>query len=955
MAVVRALKVSTGGGFAQIPDADQIQAGSFGGATTAALLNAGGDSLTMTGGSAQLSSGVGLASAGGSATITGFDSATFTTKVVTPEIESTGGSLVFDANNASDSTITFQNAGAGALTGSFAGDLTITGDLTVQGTQFISDTTNVQVEDNHLYLNKGYETVSAETGGLVVNYLPTSTNDTVATGGFTAGVDGVSDPTIATTGAATFAATDLVQVEGAADPANDGLYEVQGHAANVLTLKSTAFGVTNQVEDFTNNQLVTDTTVAGTIRKVNVSIIRAGTDGAWETGSGSATPITFSDLAAGATTLQSSYESGNTITLADGDGDLTITLDDAGASADFALLDSGGDYLRTDATGNTLDLGSSANAVDIVGTSLVMTGNPTVDGGTGQWDFGGNVDANAGLDVSGGALTAASGITNSAGEVLLSGGNLQLNDNITLSVGTGDDLSIVHNGTDTVITSATGDLIIDNTNATGSTIIRLGTDTSATDFQVQGDDASPRFTVTGATASVTVADGVAFNANGAVNLGDNDGDLVTIGGGSSDIVSFGGQLNVETVTIESNGGTETWILTADAQTGAGVKGVNISIIAGAGSGTDGEGGDVTLCGGAGGATNGDGGDLFLKAGALAGAGADGDVVIAGADTANVLIGNATDNPPITQVGTGLVTFVGLVVANDVDARTATTLLLGKETATKVEIADTSVTTEMQGPVTILGGFDTLGAAAMNVAAANATALNLGASDITTAVLGAFTTLSGIDTNGAAALAVGGANATALNLGASDITTTVLGAANFDLAVTFDATVGITGILTLASTLIGTDDGTVITLGHVPTGASTGSAPGFINVTTTQMNQLVPVDGMVVYNTTLSQFMGYDDGAWKAFGGGGLTTGTENDIWTINEGAVAGGDEDACLELIGTTASLVRHANICLDTSADTWFFYEQASGDTDNTTSLDQIFVFGHTANTPGTDDNDVT
>ena len=102
-------------------------------------------------------------------------------------------------------------------------DVIIGGDLTVQGTTFTNEAEISKYADNHLYLNDGYETVAAQTGGLVVNYLPTSTNDTVATGGFTAGVDGVSDPTIATTGAATFAATDLVQVEGAADPANDGL------------------------------------------------------------------------------------------------------------------------------------------------------------------------------------------------------------------------------------------------------------------------------------------------------------------------------------------------------------------------------------------------------------------------------------------------------------------------------------------------------------------------------------------------------------------------------------------------------------------------------------------------------------------------------------------------------------------------------------------------------------
>jgi hypothetical protein len=39
---------------------------------------------------------------------------------------------------------------------------------------------------------------------------------------------------------------------------------------------------------------------------------------------------------------------------------------------------------------------------------------------------------------------------------------------------------------------------------------------------------------------------------------------------------------------------------------------------------------------------------------------------------------------------------GAAIGNDLDARTATTLLLGKATATKVELADAGVETEVQG-------------------------------------------------------------------------------------------------------------------------------------------------------------------------------------------------------------------------------------------------------------------
>ena len=110
----------------------------------------------------------------------------------------------------------------------------------------------------------------------------------------------------------------------------------------------------------------------------------------------------------------------------------------------------------------------------------------------------GNLDATAGLDVTGAVLTTAVGITNTAGEVLISGGNLQLNDNIVLSLGTGDDLQIVHNITDTIVTSTTGNLLFDNTNVTGSTQFDLGTDTSATTFEIRSNNGTVLFSVNGA-------------------------------------------------------------------------------------------------------------------------------------------------------------------------------------------------------------------------------------------------------------------------------------------------------------------------------------------------------------------------------------------------------------------------------------------------------------------------
>ncbi|HEB27652.1 MAG TPA: hypothetical protein ENI05_07720, partial [Porticoccus sp.] len=175
------------------------------------------------------------------------------------------------------------------------GDTHITGNLTVDGTKFINNSETVNYTDNHLYLNAGHTTVVTQTGGLVVNYLPTATNDSVSAGAFTAGVDATSNPTVATVGAAVFAVGDIVQVSGTNLNENDGIFEVLSHAANLLTIRGV--GLTSTVEDFTDNQFVANASDNAVITKVNVSVLRAGVDGKWEQANGAATGFTFYDFA----------------------------------------------------------------------------------------------------------------------------------------------------------------------------------------------------------------------------------------------------------------------------------------------------------------------------------------------------------------------------------------------------------------------------------------------------------------------------------------------------------------------------------------------------------------------------------------------------------------------------------------------------------------------------------
>jgi len=377
-------------------------------------------------------------------------------------------------------------------------NVVVNGNLTVEGTTFTTESETVLIADNHLYLNDGYTTVSAETGGLVVNYLPTATSDTVAATGFTAGVAATSNPTVNTTGAATFSAGEFVQISDANNVENDGLYEVLTHAANLLTIRG--IGTTATQEDFTQNQFTTDTTVAGTITKVNVSILRSGTDGAWEVGLGSSsptgTPLTFTDISVGvgSATLQSAYDNGNTITTA--------------AATDIAFTLTSGDFTVDD--GN-IDFGGTTALTTF---NLDTSGAITVDSSAGGISLDGAASSN--LTTSAGDLTLSNSST-TAGDIVVisSAGNAAdansididaTNGGITMDAGTG--ISIDAGAASNFSTSA-GDLTLA---ATTNSVIVQGAEAAADAVYINASDAAGGIDMDAGTA------GIAADTTGPLSL-----------------------------------------------------------------------------------------------------------------------------------------------------------------------------------------------------------------------------------------------------------------------------------------------------------------------------------------------------------------------------------------------------------------------------------------------------
>lgn len=85
--------------------------------------------------------------------------------------------------------------------------------------------------------------------------------------------------------------------------------------------------------------------------------------------------------------------------------------------------------------------------------------------------------------------------------------------------------------------------------------------------------------------------------------------------------------------------------------------------------------------------------------------------------------------------TGALTASGNVLSDEIDAATATTLLVGKATATGVTIGATDADTTIAGDLVVTGLDIDSSAGAMTIGKATATSLDLGASDITTTVKG----------------------------------------------------------------------------------------------------------------------------------------------------------------------------------------------------------------------------
>jgi len=157
-------------------------------------------------------------------------------------------------------------------------NIRVLGNLDVKGTTTSVDSTIVNIADNFLYLNKDL-TTGSKSGGITINYNASGITATTAGGvGFTAGTVDV------VTGQA-WSANDFIQVSGALNSENNGLYQIISVDLNTPPgfdrITVTGGSPSDYVQtSFTENA----TDVTATVTKVSIAVIQTSDRGVLQYG-----------------------------------------------------------------------------------------------------------------------------------------------------------------------------------------------------------------------------------------------------------------------------------------------------------------------------------------------------------------------------------------------------------------------------------------------------------------------------------------------------------------------------------------------------------------------------------------------------------------------------------------------------------------------------------------------
>ena len=314
----------------------------------------------------------------------------------------------------------------------------------------------------------------------------------------------------------------------------------------------------------TNGTLTVDGT--STLGVVNVSGLASldggiDVDGAFTVADTSGNVATTGTLSSGAATLSSAAVTdltNNRIVIAGASGELE---DDANLTFDGTTFEVGGGYGATGldiamdgnvSTNGTLTVdGTSTLGVVNVSGLASLDGGIDVDGAFTVADTSGNVATTGTLSSGAATLSSAAVSDLTSGRVVLAGtsGELEDSGNLTfdgstlavtgtitassnvdiadagsLRVGTGNDFTINHDGTNTTITNGTGILAIDGL---ATSAIRVNEAGANVDFVVEGDNNTALLTVDASGDNVGI--GGAPNANALLHVNGTSAMIIPVG------------------------------------------------------------------------------------------------------------------------------------------------------------------------------------------------------------------------------------------------------------------------------------------------------------------------------------------------------------------------------------------------------------------------------------------
>ena len=192
--------------------------------------------------------------------------------------------------------------------------------------------------------------------------------------------------TIITTTANLFATHDIIQITGATDSSNNGIFVVASHIGTTLTILTTA-------GDFYQTALIGDDTTAGTITHVDVAVLESNATCVWQAKNGANTDqtsftaktILLSGDSASNSTLNLTADSNQLVLDSDGN-DATISSTQSAGSRTFTIPDTASDtFVMINATQNlanktlvTPNIRDSGNDHNYVFAVSELTDNRTV-------------------------------------------------------------------------------------------------------------------------------------------------------------------------------------------------------------------------------------------------------------------------------------------------------------------------------------------------------------------------------------------------------------------------------------------------------------------------------------------------------------------------------------------------------------------------------------------------